>query len=240
PQRELMSLGVQIRAVRGVSRGRSLVTARSLRYVAGVVVVTSGLWGAAELGSALLLPDASAFWPPTGVAVAVLYLGGLRWWPGVFLGDFLWNTFGTNPVPLAISLPEGVGNVTSAVLSAVILLRLIRPRAGMDRLRHGGAVLVAVGSGEAIGATVAMVALRASDVIESSGMAVFWRSWWLGGLAGGVVLAPLALAWARLPTVSWRWRRIAEGVVVLAAVAGLSVIALSAAQPVTYAVFPAL
>ena len=235
-----MSLGVQPRAVRGVSRGRSLVTTRSLRYVARVVVVTLGLWGAAEVGSALLLPDASAFWPPTGVALAVLYLGGLRWWPGVFLGDFLWNTVGTNPVPLAVALPEGVGNVTSAVLSAVIVLRLVGPRAGMDRLKQVGAVILALGSGEAIGATVAMVALRANDVIESSEMAVFWRSWWLGGLAGGLVLAPLAMAWARLPTVSWPWRRIAEGVLVLTAVAGLSVIGLSAEQPVTYAVFPAL
>src|SRR5262245_55888953 len=130
-----MSLGVQIRAAHGVSRGRSLVTVRSLRYVAWVGVIALVCWSAEALGSALLLPDASAFWPATGVALAVLYLGGLRWWPGVFLGDVLWNTFGNHPVPLAIALPEGVGNVTSAVLSAVILLRLIGPRAGMDRVR---------------------------------------------------------------------------------------------------------
>src|SRR5262249_27114683 len=112
--------------------------------------------------------------------------------------------------------------------------------AGMDRLRQVGAVLLALGSGEAIGATVAMIALRANHRIESSELAVFWRSWWLGGLAGGLVLAPLAMAWARPPRGSWPWRRLAEGVLVFAAVAGLSVIALSAEQPVTYAVFPAL
>src|SRR5262249_1436273 len=157
---ELMTLGVPPSAVRGVGRGRSLVTAWSLRYVAGVVVVAVGCWAAAKVGSALLLPDASAFWPPTGVALAVLYLDGLRWGPGVFLGGFLWNTLGTDSVPLAISLPEGVGNVASAVLSAVILLRLIGRHAAMDRLRQVGAVLVALACGEAIGATVAMVALR--------------------------------------------------------------------------------
>jgi signal transduction histidine kinase len=55
-----------------------------------------------------------------------------------------------------------------------------------------------------------------------------------------LVVAPLAMAWARPRAASWPWRRGAEGVLVLAAVAGVSVIALSTHQPVTYAVFPAL
>ena len=38
-------------------------------------------------GEALLLTGpAGAFWPATGLGIAVLYLGGMRWWPGVLLG----------------------------------------------------------------------------------------------------------------------------------------------------------
>src|SRR6185503_11856259 len=85
----------------------------------------------------------------------------------------------------------------------------------------------------------AMLALRAGNVIEASEMGVFWRSWWLGGLAGGLVVVPLALAWARGRAPVWRERGALETVLMLAAVVGLSAIALSADQPLVYVVFPA-
>ena len=52
-------------------------------------------------------------------------------------------------------------------------------------------------------------------------------------------MIPLALAWANAPASVWRGRRAAEGALTLAAVAGLSLIAFSADQPLTYIVFPA-
>jgi integral membrane sensor domain MASE1 len=126
------------------------------------------------------------------------------------------------------------------VVAAIILRRLIGSRAAMDRLTQVGGVLVAVGAGEAISATVAMFALLAGDVIGEAEMAVFWRSWWLGGLAGGLVVVPLACAWAQPPAPIWRGRGALEGALMLAAVAALSAIALSAEDPITYLVFPAL
>jgi signal transduction histidine kinase len=236
-----MSGGVDLRTVPGMTDWRSLVSVRSLRYVAGVAVVAVGCWIAGEVGSALLLTDGVvAFWPTTGVAVAVLYLGGLRWWPGFVLGNLLANSFGAGTLPLAVRLPAAAGDLADAVLATVILLRLIGPHARIDRLWQVGAVLVAVGIGEAIGATVGLFAWWVSDLIVTSDMAVFWRGWWLGGLAGGLVVVPLALAWARPRAASWPWRRSAEAVLVLVAVAGLSVVALLADEPLTYAVFPAL
>jgi len=85
-----------------------------------------------------------------------------------------------------------------------------------------------------------MLARNAGGLVDVSEMGVFWRSWWLGGLAGGLVVVPLALAWAHAPASVRRGRRAVEGALTLAAVIGLSVIAFSAAQPLTYIVFPAL
>jgi signal transduction histidine kinase len=68
-------------------------------------------------------------------------------------------------------------------------------------------------------------------------MTVFWRSWWLGDIAGGLVVIPLALAWVGVPAPLWRGRR-AESVLMIGAVVALSAIALSADQPLTYIVFP--
>jgi signal transduction histidine kinase len=234
-----MSLGVHLRAVPSASRWRSLFTTRSLRYAAGVVLIAIGYDVCAQGGEALLLTGpAGAFWPATGVGIAVLYLGGLRWWPGVLLGDLLSREWAQ--LPLGTALAESAGNIARAVVAAIILRQLIGPRAGMDRLSHVGAVLAAVGIGEAISATVSMLALRAGAVIDGSDMTVFWRSWWLGGVAGGLVVVPLALSWAQPLAPVWRSRGALEGALMLAAVAALSAIALSAEQPLTYLVFPGL
>ena len=172
-----MSIGVHLRAVPGADRWRSLSTARSVRYVAGVVLIAIGYDVFAQGGEALLLTGpAGAFWPATGVGIAVLYLGGLRWWPGVLLGDLLSREWAH--LPLGTALAESAGNITRAIVAAIILRRLIGPRAGMDRLSHVGGVLAAVAIGEAISATVAMLALTAGGVLD-------WAIWPCSGAAGG-------------------------------------------------------
>jgi signal transduction histidine kinase len=210
--------------------------------VAGVLVIAGGYYVAAQSGEAFLLTGGvGAFWPATGVGIAVLYLGGLRWWPGLLLGDLVGTLVDLpgDPQPLGIALADTAGHLARAVVAVVILQRLLGRRAAMDRLEQVGAVFVAVAVGEALAATVAILARWAGGVLAVSEMGVFWRSWWLGGVAGGLVVVPLALAWAHAPASLWRGRRAAEGALMLAALAGLSVIALSADQPLTYMVFPA-
>lgn len=219
-----------------------LVSGRSVRYAAGVLLIAGGYYAAAQSGEALLLTGGvGAFWPATGVGIAVLYLGGLRWWPGILLGDLV-GTLVDLPgarQPLGIALADTAGHVARAVVAVVILQRLVGRRAAMDRLEQVGAVLVAVAVGEALAATVAIVVRWVDGVLEVAEMGVFWRSWWLGGVAGGLVVVPLALAWAHVRASVWRARGAGERALMLAAVAGLSVIALSAQQPLTYMVFPA-
>jgi signal transduction histidine kinase len=219
-----------------------MVSGRSLRYAARTLLIAGGYYVAAQSGETLLLTGGvGAFWPATGVGIALLYLGGLRWWPGILLGDLL-GTIVDLPgdrQPPVIALADTAGHVARAVVAVVILQRLVGRRATMDRLEQVGAVLVAVAVGEALAATVAILARWAGGVMDVAEMGVFWRSWWLGGVAGGLVVLPLALAWAQPPALVWWARRAGEGALMLAAVAGLSVIALSAEQPLTYMVFPA-
>ena len=218
-----------------------LVSARSLRYAAGVLLVAAGYYVAAQGGEAFLLTGGvGAFWPATGVGIAVLYLGGLRWWPGILLGDLV-GTLVDLPgarQPLVVALVDTAGHMARAIVAVLILQRLVGRRAAMDRLEQVGAVFVAVAIGESLAATAAILARWAAGVLALSEMAEFWRSWWLGGVAGGLVVVPLALAWAHAPASVWRGRGAGEGALMLATVAGLSVIALSAAQPLTYMVFP--
>jgi signal transduction histidine kinase len=235
----LTSTGIQFRVARDAGSKRPVSAVLSWRYPVVVAAIAGGYYAAAQGGEALLLTGpAGAFWPATGVGIAVLYLGGLRWWPGVLLGDLLSREFAQ--LPDAVAVAETVGNFARAMVAVLILLRLIGPRAAMNRLEHVAAVGVAVAVGAAISATVAMVSLTLGDVIQPSEMGAVWRSWWLGDISGGLVVVPLAMAWAYPRAFTVRKRRIVEGALMLAAVFGLSMVALSGEQPLTYIVFPAL
>ena len=64
----------------------------SPRYLAGVVLLAAAYYGAAKVGQMLRYTGSvSAIWPPAGVGIAALYLWGVRWWPGVLLGELLVN-----------------------------------------------------------------------------------------------------------------------------------------------------
>ena len=227
-----------------MTRRAAAVPVLTARYLAGVVLIGAAGFALAQGGKALLLTGpAGAFWPAGGFGIAVLYLAGLRWWPGVLLGDagsLVWDVLSTDlALPVGSAFAELAGDMARALIAVAILRALAGPRAAMDRLRDVGAVLVAVAIGAAVSATVAMLALWAGDVIEASGMTVFWRSWWLGDVAGGLVVIPLALAWVCGSTAVWRGRGW-EGALMLATVVALSAIAMSADQPLTYVVFPGL
>ena len=75
---------------------RSAAAARlagfSLRQAAAVLALAAVYVGAAWLGQSLrYTASVSAIWPPAGVGIAALYLGGLRLWPGIFIGELIVN-----------------------------------------------------------------------------------------------------------------------------------------------------
>jgi signal transduction histidine kinase len=101
-------------------------------------------------------------------------------------------------------------------------------------------MLVAIGTATAISATVGTVSMLLGGVIEASEIPKFWRTWWLGDTAGGLVVVPLMLAWAPDPGAAWRRVRSWDGLFLVAFVTALAFVSVSATGPVTYMVFPAL
>jgi signal transduction histidine kinase len=135
---------------------------------------------------------------------------------------------------------QQTGNIAEIVVGALLLRRLIGPRARLDRVDQVGRMLLALATATAISATVGTVSMLAGGVIAGSEAPTFWRTWWLGDSSGGLVVLPLMLAWAPDPAAAWRRVNRWEGGVLIATVVALAVIALSIDEPVTYLVFPAL
>ncbi len=61
-------------------------------------------------------------WPPTGLALAILYMHGRQLWPGVALGAFLVNA--TTPGgSLPVAAGRALGNTAEALLGTALLRR---------------------------------------------------------------------------------------------------------------------
>jgi CheY-like chemotaxis protein len=99
------------------------MSASSVRYVVQVGALTAVYFAAAKVGLLLATVGAQVtlVWPPTGIALAALLLGGPRLWPGVVLGATLVNA--STGVPLAtacddVAPPPGRASFTRAAAAA--------------------------------------------------------------------------------------------------------------------------
>src|SRR5918999_4287891 len=107
----------RLAALRGSRRGRVAL------YASSVALVACAYYLAGRLGLELAYLDGAvaAVWPPAGLGLAVLFLYGIRLWPGIVVGDLLLADFST---PLGTVLGQTVGNTVAVVVAALVLRRL--------------------------------------------------------------------------------------------------------------------
>jgi integral membrane sensor domain MASE1 len=222
-------------------RTAAVMRSPSARYVPGLLALAAAYYGTAKLGQALRYTGSvSAIWPPAGVGIAALYLWGLRWWPGIFLAELVVNGELLGTIPLGSLIGQQAGNMAEIVVGAVLLRRLIGPRAALDRAQQVGEMLAAVGIATAISATVGTISMLLGGVIEGSEALTFWRTWWLGDTAGALVVLTLALAWLPEPAAAFRRICTWQGALMIPAVAGLCRQAFDIQGPVASKVVEAL
>ncbi len=183
-------------------------------------------------------PVAAILWLPVGVGIAFLYLGGLRYWPGVLIGDLFANNY--MALPVGAALGQTCGNMLEVLLATVLLRRLVRRGSPLDSVGGVGWLVVAIAAGTALSATVGALSLLLGDVINWHAAPKVWRTWWLGDSSGALIVVPLALAWYRPLVRRWERRRGLEAVVMLGTVIALGEFATRSHRPLTYLVFPAL
>jgi signal transduction histidine kinase len=214
------------------------------RYVAGVLALAAAYYGAAKAGQALRYTGSvAAVWPPVGVGIGALYLWGLRWWPGVFLGDLAVNIellHGHNSLPFGSVAGQQLGNIAEILIGAELMRRLIGTRAALDRTNQVTGTFVALAVGTAVSATIGTLSMRSGHVITASDVGKFWRTWWLGDLSGGLIVLPFMVVWVRDPASAWKRLRTWEGALLLFAMLALPAAAASSNATITYVVFPVL
>lgn len=144
--------------------------------------------------------NVTIFWIPGGIALAVLLGGGLRLWPGVFLGAWLAGQLAAYPTWLAVQL--AAGNTLETLLAAWLLkqqadfdVNLTKPQ---DFMRLAWVAMTSSVTSAIIGV---WGLLQAGFVPESDGLKTLLL-WWQADTLGMLLGTPLVLVW-RLPPQGW-------------------------------------
>ena len=137
---------------------------------------------------------ATLVWPPTGIAIVALLLGGYRLWPGIFLGALIVNSWTGAPIPVALGIASG--NTLEAVVATYLLRNLSDFRLSLDRVRDVVAfILIAGALATLVSATIGAVSLNYGGLVQPGQFAATWRAWWLGDAMGALLIAPAVLVW---------------------------------------------
>ena len=193
-----MTTRVLARPIALPRRAGSPAFRRRLAFVGGVLALAAAYVVAAKIGQTLrYTASVSAIWPPAGVGIAALYLWGMRWWPGVLLGEIVVNAELLGTLPAGSLVGQQAGNMAEILIGAALLRRVCGPRAALDRVDQVAGMLAAVAAAAAISATVGTTSMLAGGVIEPSEAPSFWRTWLLGDSSGALLVVAAALAWSR-------------------------------------------
>jgi len=138
---------------------------------------------------------ATAVWPPTGIALMALVLGGCHLWPGITCGAFLVNLWAGAPVPVACGI--ALGNTLEALVGALLLQRLVGFSPALDRLQDVlSLVVLAAVLSTLVSATLGVTSGWLGGMIPAATLGKAWRTWWLGDAMGDLVVAPLLFVWS--------------------------------------------
>jgi PAS domain S-box-containing protein len=170
--------------------------ARAVRWAAalgvGVLYFVAGKLG---LAFAVVHTNATAVWPPAGIALAAVLLLGRQVWPAIFAGAFLVNI--STAGSIVSSLGIAAGNTAEALIGAFLVERFANGAAAFDRAQDIFKFVVAVLLATMMDATLGVSTLAVTGHARWADFAPIWLTWWLGDAAGALVVAPFLLLAAR-------------------------------------------
>lgn len=185
-----------------------------------LILVGFAYFALANLGLRLasINPSATPIWPPTGLAIAAVLLWGYRIAPAIFIGALLINQLTAGSIFTSIAI--ACGNTFEAVIAGY----LIRHRAEGEQIfdTPSGVAKFALISlvVTVVSATIGVSSLTLAGYAEVSSFISVWLTWWLGNLAGALVVAPVVVLWAKSEAASFTPPQITRtGLTYLAAVA---------------------
>jgi PAS domain S-box-containing protein len=213
-----------------------------------VVFVAAAYYLAARFSMFLALrgTNAAPIWPPTGIALAAVFLLGYRVWPAIALGAFfanlgtLTNLGFTTPLAMAGSFSTAIGNTLEALAGGFLVLHFIEGRNPFVRTYD---IVKFALFGALICTTIsALIGTSAFCVLNGSygNFGIIWLTWWIGDAAGALIITPLIMNWESRLKSGWTSLKITEAAGSLALLFVLSWIVFGKGLDLPYLFIPLL
>ncbi|MBA3958372.1 MAG: MASE1 domain-containing protein [Parachlamydiaceae bacterium] len=162
-----------------------------------------------KLGLLVAIPgtNVTPIWPPSGLALGVVLLFGIRVLPAIFLGSSILNsTMLVGIVPdaswwtiLSVSTITGIGATLQAAFGLFLIHYFANVHALFDSVTSVVKFLFAAVLSCLINSNIGVLALCFSNIISWNDYPSVWWTWFIGDIGGAFVVTPLILTWAHLP-----------------------------------------
>lgn len=144
----------------------------------------------------------SPIWPPSGLALAALLIGGHRLWPGIALGVFLANYLAGKSIES--NLVFVIGNTFEPLFAIWLLKRNLRSAKHqyiIDLKNPGEYSWFALSAilSVTIGTVICIIGLSLINELSSQVLTFSLILWWIANLLGIAIFTPFFLIWKKLP-----------------------------------------
>lgn len=169
-----------------------------IKYLTLCLILSVIYFLAAKLGLTFAFAQAnvSPIWPPTGLAIAAVLFFGYQIWPAIFFAALAINLATSTPLIAATGI--ATGNTLEAVVGGFLILKFIG-HYPFDSIKTTLTFSALILLATTISATLGVVSLLLTSVIDTQQMVLLWSTWWFGDAAGGLVFTPLLLTLLRKP-----------------------------------------
>jgi integral membrane sensor domain MASE1/DNA-binding CsgD family transcriptional regulator len=139
-------------------------------------------------------PSATPIWPPTGLAIAAILLWGNRIAPAIFIAAFLINQLTAGSIFTSLAIAGG--NTLEAVIAGYLVARWAEGEQVFDTPTGIAKFTLISLAATMVSATIGVSSLTLVGYAEMSSFISVWLTWWLGDLAGALVVTPVVVLWA--------------------------------------------
>lgn len=141
----------------------------------------------------------SIVWPPSGLAVAALLIGGRKHWPGVLIGALLGNIMAGSPV--VVSAFIAIGNTLEALTCIYLLDYHGRFDSTFSKSRDYWKLVLSAAAGSSVSALIGCTTLILFNILNGAAFPGNLITWWQGDFLGIILLTPLLMVWRHTPHV---------------------------------------
>ena len=172
-------------------------SARNLKLIGAFALIVLGYMAMGFLGTGYAGGKASApIWPAAGIALAALIVGGIRFWPAVWIGSFAVSVLVTSVLHWS-TLVTATGSTLGAAVPALLLRHLFGIKRSFESpLSVVGFVLLVLLVGSPLAALVGTGVLNLAGRIPDAGYLKSLYTWWAGDSAGVMLVCPLIVSLA--------------------------------------------